>query len=112
MERGLNVDMKISLQELGYMSRRGHPFGMVSTWETTWVFKTDKRGLLLISDGIPWNTRGDDSCVSVTEVCSTAEKYIYWATHAWCQKQWLLAVLVIHCPLHCAGIRVLCFEQL
>ena len=52
------------------MGRRGHMFGMISIVSTSWLFKADGKGLLKISDGIRWDAEGDDSHISLTEVCS------------------------------------------
>ncbi len=51
------------------MSRRGHLYGMVSTYHHSWFLKTDGRGNLWISDAVGADARGDAGHVSVTEVC-------------------------------------------
>lgn len=59
----------IGLQELGYMSRRGQLYGMISTYHHSWFLKTDGRGNLWISDAVGANVYGGAEHVSVTEVC-------------------------------------------
>ena len=56
------------LQELGHMSRRGHKTGTITTYNHTWLPKTDGWGCVWISDAIPYHTEGSDSRASVTEV--------------------------------------------
>lgn len=56
------------LQELGRMSRGGHKTGTITTYNHTWLLKTDGRGCIWISDPIPYHTEGSDSRASVTEV--------------------------------------------
>ena len=56
------------LQELGYMARRGHNTGMISTYEYTWLLDTNRSGDVRVSDAIHSARQGDDSCASVTEV--------------------------------------------
>ena len=57
------------LQELGYMSRRGHLYGMISTYHFSWFLKSDGKGGLWISDAVGADARGGAEDVSVTEVC-------------------------------------------
>lgn len=52
------------------MSRRGHLYGMISTYHHSWFLKTDGLGNLLVSDAVGADARGDAEHVSVTEVCS------------------------------------------
>lgn len=56
------------LQELGYMARRGHETGIISTYEYTWLLKTNRSGQVWVSDAIHFARQGDASCASVTEV--------------------------------------------
>lgn len=51
------------------MSRRGHLYGMISTYHHSWFLKTDGLGNLLISDAVGADACGDAEHVSVTEVC-------------------------------------------
>lgn len=55
-------------QELGYMARRGHKTGIISTYDHTWLLQTDGLGCVWISEAIPKDRQGDDKCASVTEV--------------------------------------------
>ncbi len=57
------------VQELGYMSRRGHTTGIISTYYNTWLLKTDRKGTLWVTDAIPFDATGTDTEPSVTEVC-------------------------------------------
>ena len=57
------------LQELGYMSRRGHLYGMISTYHHSWFLRSDGKGGLWISDAVGADARGGAEHVSVTEVC-------------------------------------------
>lgn len=59
--------MKSLVQELGYMSRRGHATGIITTYEYTWVLKTDKAGTVWVSDAIPFSNGGNCKHPSVTE---------------------------------------------
>ena len=52
------------------MAKRGHACGVVSTFFTTWVLKTDGRGTLWVSDGIAHSATGSDTQASVTQVCA------------------------------------------
>lgn len=51
------------------MSRRGHLYGMVSTYHHSWFLKTDGKGNVWISNAVGADARGDAGHVSVTEVC-------------------------------------------
>lgn len=53
------------LQELGYMARRNHKTGIISTYEYTWLLGTNGRGEC---DAIHSACQGDENCASVTEV--------------------------------------------
>ncbi len=50
------------------MSRRGLKTGIISTYEYTWLVKTNRRGDVWISDAIHFTSQGDESHASVTEV--------------------------------------------
>ena len=52
------------------MSRRGHLYGMISTYHHSWFLKTDGKGVLWISAAIAADMQGSAQKVSVTEVCS------------------------------------------
>lgn len=52
------------------MSRRGHLYGMVSTYQHSWFLKTDGKGVVWISNATGADARGDATHVSVTEVCN------------------------------------------
>lgn len=57
------------LQVLSYMSIRGHPYGIITTYFTTWVVKSDGRGTLWVSPGIDYMTNGNNNSeVTVTKV--------------------------------------------
>ncbi|KAK9805493.1 hypothetical protein WJX72_001306 [[Myrmecia] bisecta] len=62
-----NAVLAIS-QELGYMARRGHKTGIISTYHHTWLLRTDGLGRVWISNAIPKERRGDATHASVTEV--------------------------------------------
>ena len=55
------------VQKLGYMSRRGHATGIITTYEYTWLLKTDKAGTVWISDAIHFSNGGNSKHASVTE---------------------------------------------
>ncbi len=61
-------------QVLGYMSRRGHSYGAISTFFHTYMLHVPlRRGdevLVQISAGIPHNASGSPDQLSVTEVSS------------------------------------------
>ncbi|KAL3152890.1 hypothetical protein ABBQ38_012197 [Trebouxia sp. C0009 RCD-2024] len=72
IHRGLTADAAYNAchaisQELGHMSRRGHLYGMISTYHHSWFLKTDGLGNLLVSDAVGADARGDAEHVSVTE---------------------------------------------
>lgn len=60
--------MCMCTQELGYMSRRGHLHGMVSSYHHSWFLKSDVKGNLWVSDAVGAESCGDARHVSVTEV--------------------------------------------
>ena len=60
------------LQELGYMSRRGHKTGIISTYVHTWLLSSVRDGCLKISPAIRHDTTGTSTTVSVTEVRQVA----------------------------------------
>lgn len=49
------------------MSRRGHATGIITTYEYTWLLKTDKAGTVWVSDPIHCSNAGDSKRASVTE---------------------------------------------
>lgn len=51
------------------MSRRGHLYGMISTYHHSWFLKSDGKGTLWVSDAVGAHAQGDTEDVSVTEVC-------------------------------------------
>lgn len=55
------------VQELGYMSRRGHATGIITTYEYTWLLKTDKAGSVWVSDAIHFSKGGNGKDASVTQ---------------------------------------------
>ena len=57
------------LQEYSHMARRGHLYGMVSTYNHSWFLKADGRGNLWISRAVSAVERGNVEHISVTEVC-------------------------------------------
>ena len=59
--------LKKMVQELGYMSRHGHATGIITTYEYTWLLKTDKAGTVWISDAIHFSNGGNSKHASVTE---------------------------------------------
>lgn len=67
-ETALSTDSCMSLQELGYMARRGHSTGVISTYAYSWGLWTDRKGLLRITAAIPHSQEGSETKVSVTEV--------------------------------------------
>ena len=50
------------------MSRRGHLYGMISTYHHSWFLKADGKGTLWVSDAVGADAFGDAEHVSVTEV--------------------------------------------
>ena len=66
------------LQELGYMARRGHKSGIISTYEYTWLLETDGSGLVRVSDAIHCARQGDGSCASVAEVDKLSLELWLW----------------------------------
>lgn len=59
------------VQALSYMASRGHPYGIISTYYTTWVLKADGKGTVWVSPGINYMTNGNRSGdVTVLEVCT------------------------------------------
>ena len=50
------------------MSRRGHKAGIISSYHTTWLLKTDGKGCVWISDPIAYDCAGTQDRASVTEV--------------------------------------------
>ena len=50
------------------MAKRGHRYGVISTFFTTWVLKADGKGKIWISDGIANNAIGSETQVSVSQV--------------------------------------------
>ncbi|KAL3155542.1 hypothetical protein ABBQ38_011094 [Trebouxia sp. C0009 RCD-2024] len=60
--------LAVMSQELGYMSRRGHATGIITTYEYTWLLKTDKAGTVWVSDAIHCSNGGNSKHASVTEV--------------------------------------------
>ena len=92
------------------MAGRGHAFGLISTYLTTWVLKTNGEGQLWISAGIPHSAVGSDKQVSVTQVCALAHCALMlfcfnvgnaspWPEHAgqellWCLQRSLKVVIV------------------
>ena len=70
--------MKLCLvQALSYMASRGHPYGIISTYFTTWVLKADGKGTVWVSPAINYMTNGNCSGeVTVPEVC-TLKKPVY-----------------------------------
>lgn len=65
------------LQELGYMARRGHKTGSISTYEYTWLLKTNGRGVVQVSDAIPSARQGDESCALAIEVDKLSFDFVY-----------------------------------
>ena len=68
MHSSQGVYMHSVLQELGYMARRRHKTGIISTYEYTWLLKADEGGVMKVSDAIHCSRQGDGHCASVTEV--------------------------------------------
>ena len=54
------------------MSRRGHLYGMFSTYHHSWFLKTDGKGNVRVSNAVGADARGGARHVSVTEVCRLA----------------------------------------
>lgn len=50
------------------MAAWGHEYGLISTFFTTWVLRTDGKGKVWISEGIANSAVGSESQVSVTQV--------------------------------------------
>ena len=51
------------------MSRRGHLYGMISTYHNSWFLKSDGKGNVCISNAVGADVCGDAEHTSVTEVC-------------------------------------------
>ncbi len=58
------------MQEYDYMAERGHRYGVISTFFTTWVLKADGKGKMWISDAIANTATGSETQVSVSQVCA------------------------------------------
>lgn len=94
------------LQELGYMSRRGHEFGVISTYFTTWVLKTDGKGILWISPGIDRAADASNSTeVTVTQVCYASAFCLSYSHGVRCC---LLSGVQLHAAQHCAAACIVC----
>ena len=104
------------LQELGYMARRGHHTGIISTYEYTWLLDTNRNGDVRVSDAIHSARKGDDSCASVTEVdkpfpltlstvagaldhafCMYTENVILASTGLWVACLLVLRLILVFC---------------
>lgn len=67
------------------MAKRGHEFGLISTFFTTWVLKTNGAGKVWISDGIASTAAGCDTQVSVLQVCPPAScQLCLWCDVSFC----------------------------
>lgn len=62
------VHLVALLQELGYMARCGHVTCIISTYQYTWLLKTNRSGDVWVSDAVEFSCQGGSSCASVTEV--------------------------------------------
>ena len=50
------------------MSRRGHKTGVMSSYNITWLLKTDGKGCVWISDPVAYDCPGTQDIASATEV--------------------------------------------
>lgn len=51
-----------------YLSERGHAYGALSDYQSTWLLYADRKGTLLVSDAISCEQTSEPDSLSVTEV--------------------------------------------
>lgn len=61
------------LQVYSFMAKHGLAYGILSDYDSTWLLMANRRGVLRISDAIPYDQQGDHCTqLSATEVSTPA----------------------------------------
>ncbi len=67
-----HILMALVAQCYKYMAGDGLGYGVLTDYTSTWLLNADKKGLLNVSDRIPYDQKGQGDTLSVTEVQSTS----------------------------------------